>query len=98
MIINPHMNPTEIHSVNPDLVYVQVTEEDIKNGIKSAPSSCPIGLALMRQRSRALVSNVMVVEHNSLAKLPKVAQDFIQRFDRGESVIPINFVLEFKPI
>lgn len=71
---------------------INVTKDDIRNGIPSMTTACPIARAFKRVK----ILNVRV--HNTSYKvkdltyrLPKKAQRFINDFDNGYFVEPFSF-------
>lgn len=86
-------------------VNVEVTQEDIDKGIREDSCECPIARALKRFGYRSVdveddcagfyVKNAdksgMCTSY--LFYLPKKAIKFVSKFDNGEQVAPINFVL-----
>ena len=75
---------------------IQVTEEDIKNGVRHFCSSCPVALAIKKlypAETWVSVSARRVVIEETSYDLPEVAITFIQMFDKGQKVEPITFDL-----
>jgi hypothetical protein len=78
---------------------VHVTPTDIKNGDRSKPCSCPIALALKRQKcTHVKVYDTYTVfrdNHNLVGfyTLPLKAQGFVRAFDEGSTVEPIIFTI-----
>lgn len=76
------------------LIYVEVTDDDIKAGQPYVPSLCPVARAV----SRSLHASIMVGTHSihdgrrTVGWLPGVAEDFIRRFDNGDRVEPFEFI------
>lgn len=113
MIINPHMGLHIIHTspvnLDPLILYVQVTQEDIDHGCKGNSGNCPIARAIRRETLSILpryiirVCSSEILLHSELSfylsgirSTPEVVATFIRRFDNGESVIPFNFILTLK--
>lgn len=87
------------------MITVNVTEEDIKEGIKEDCWRCPIARAINRalpdgwvcdvsNYKVTLIKNLCPVE---VHPLPWVARGFISMFDSGNVVEPITFELPFTP-
>ena len=83
-------------------VTIEVTDDDIFDGIKSSCHSCPIALAATRINVARIISvnsSTMVVR-NSYARnsdyilLPIEAIDFIEAFDADQKVEPFSFEIE----
>jgi hypothetical protein len=86
---------------------IKVTTKNIKLGIKTEPSKCPIANSLKDKFkhlshvrvlpdivSITILRNKKPVYYN--AKTPEHARTFIKRFDDGSFVKPINVSLNFK--
>ena len=80
---------------------VRVTQEDIDLGIRSNPCYCPIARALVRKLSGKMV----MVNHKAVTigdihggfvgrRLPRVARQFIHKFDTNNEVSPFEFELD----
>ncbi len=77
------------------MLTIEVTADDIANGIKSSCTGCPIALAT----KRAIIDpfQYVAVEDNCMSvgrtdyRLPKVAADFVADFDADQSVKPFVF-------
>ena len=84
-------------------VVIDVTEEDIKEGLPRSRGFCPIALATMRAFSdadKALINpdSFEVIKGRRViasADLPDEAVDFIDAFDGNVPVKPIRFTLKF---
>lgn len=83
---------------------IEVTEDDIVNGDPHDPCSCPIARAISRatgknwyqvdvRGSGLKLSNREGKMQRVTGPLPRIARDFIERFDRGSDVQPITFTL-----
>ncbi len=76
---------------------IDVTAEDIKQGVKGSAMSCPIALAVQRKRgyhgATVGYSTCGAVGRGNWV-LPKVARDFIAGFDNGREVAPFSFNLK----
>lgn len=79
------------------LLHVTVTHEDIKKGKKNEPEHCPIARALDRLYPGNDVSvNEDTVEIDDLTfTLPERAETFVSKFDAGEKVKPLKFVIDY---
>jgi hypothetical protein len=76
---------------------INVTSEDIKNGIRWSPSSCALTLAIGRARGESVsvgITCVMIGEE--FFSLPQIARDFRRKFDDGKTVEPFEFELDSK--
>lgn len=83
---------------------IEVTEEDIKNGIKCNPCRCPIALAVIRaldvpvcdveveNNIYLIYPNRQFVYRDSTGKI----QYFISAYDHDRMVIPFEFEAEFE--
>ncbi len=85
-------------------LHIQVTEDDIKQGIKGKCDGCPIVLAINRQ----LMDNCFAYVNGSIGKIyvkspfhqlcvfsiPIVAYQFIAAFDSDRNVGPFSFDIE----
>lgn len=85
------------------MIKIEVTEEDIKDGVRENVKQCPVARAVLRQLDFAEVVEVSMggIDINFDVpgrkfiryKIPKKVMRFIQRFDEGKSVKPFSFVL-----
>lgn len=80
---------------------VEVTQEDIRTGIRCKIEECPIALAVRRLGYNAQVgrTHCFLVENGRdkyVARLPDEAFSFRSEFDRGVLVDPLIFELEFE--
>lgn len=74
---------------------IQVTQQDIDNGLPKDSRACALALALKRHDPRfisCLMFNACTVR--GIIKLPEKASNFVSRFDCGLSVQPFEFELE----
>lgn len=90
-------------------INVNVTQEDIDNGVAQCESGCPIALSLKRFLTKLIDIRVglnyleleLKTDENIFkkyhAKLPISTFDFILNFDRGEKVAPISFEITLIP-
>ncbi len=60
---------------------IKVTQDDIDNGLRYLPNSCPIG------------AMYFVTSKFERLPLPPVAKEFIKRFDNRGTVKPFEFEL-----
>ena len=80
-----------------DRVKVDVTREDIENGERRSPSSCPISLAIGRRRNVDHVKtewdgmSVTRGKRQTWYRVPRKARSFIEDFDDGKTVDPARF-------
>lgn len=85
---------------NPTEIEVEVTQDDIENGVARDCNRCPIALALRRQFPHCLnvVDNetvsILFPYEELIYQLPNEAQVFIERFDY--SLDPIIQPIKFK--
>jgi len=73
---------------------IEVTAEDIANGIPMEPCKCPISLAATRSIGYPCAVAVDYIRKrygDDHAALPKEAADFVLRFDSGRPVAPFQF-------
>jgi hypothetical protein len=80
---------------------VEVTQEDINQGTKGNPDSCPIVLAVKRLMAKyvhiQVYSKELVLstkDYESIHKLPAEARRFIELLDGEMEVTPITFEVE----
>lgn len=64
---------------------IEVTCDDIENGVPCVPDRCVLSLAIARH-----VAKRWVVQHN---EIPSIAQRFKTDFDAGRPVKPFSFLL-----
>lgn len=89
------------------ILEIEVTQEDILNGTKSSPTTCPIALAIKRQIKNVVYVSVGGTTVNLVTKkmlflkskkdyhLDRTAQDFIFSFDQDFiPVHPFTFLME----
>ena len=84
------------------LTKFEVTETDIKTGIKNNCDYCPIANSIKGTIPaidvRVTASDVIIFQYNRKAnetiKLPQNAIDFIKSFNKGEPVKPFTFELD----
>lgn len=75
---------------------IQVTQKHIQEGKRKSISSCPIALALKRERFEDVMVETTYCSFwiGNLSYgyfFPKSAQTFIEKFDAGKKVRPFNF-------
>ena len=90
-----------------NIVVIEVTEEDIKKGVRADCGKCPIALAIGRHLPEDICVDVKYTyahfyrQHNTLElrdflyryKMPTEAGEFINQFDAGIKVRPIKFTI-----
>lgn len=83
-------------------VLIRVTQEDIDDGEPYVPSRCPVALAWVREygghasiRGHHGRFTDKTNWHTGLIRLPAQAVEFIQTFDVGKEVGPIEFHIEY---
>jgi hypothetical protein len=71
---------------------IEVTQEDIDNGIQMNCYYCPIARSIQRQTDLyvAVRANYAVIG-DDIAYFPREAEQFIADFDAGEPVHPFSF-------
>jgi hypothetical protein len=79
---------------------IEVTAEDIKNGIRTLKCDCPVALALKRAGLREPIVNCDKVfffpklhSPQDIRPLPKKVTAFIRKFDDNRPVQPFSFCL-----
>lgn len=81
---------------------IEVTQEDIKNGIRESANTCPIALAVTRAYGgRVLVNSGVIIWDNGTGRpqifsFPENVRQFIINFDKGLQVKPFEFEIEFQ--
>ena len=75
---------------------IQVTKEDIKNGIRNDTCSCPIALACKKalKTNEIDVGETKLYVQNCRYNIPKKVQNFISCFDTGKKVKPFSFYVK----
>ncbi len=77
------------------VLHVCVSAEDIANGVKGDATNCAIALALKKISDEDVEVEVPGVLLGSIRyTLPKEAEEFVDRFDNGMGVEPIEFDME----
>ena len=86
---------------------IDVTQQDIDQGVRCEYRNCPIALALMRELGRyvSVVSDQWYDDgpleqpfenySNHGLPLPEAAQQFVKAFDHSEAVEPFSFEIEY---
>jgi hypothetical protein len=79
---------------------IQVTQDDIDLGVQDSDANCPVANAILRQLGADMVSvgaNDIVVYHKGdtayLYDLPLEIAEWLDDFDDGEDVLPVEFEL-----
>jgi hypothetical protein len=82
---------------------INITNRNIREGEKANPQNCAIARAIKSQLKKikdvsVLGANVSMQVDNKIfvAKMPKVGENFIKRFDRGIAVNPFKLKLKFR--
>ena len=75
---------------------VQVTMNDIKNGLRGNNTYCPIARAIRRvaNKRRVVLGCKLAIVGNKSYILPHAARIFIELFDFGHNVSPFRFTLK----
>lgn len=84
-------------------IEVEVTDDDIRDGVKDMCRYCPIALAIRRKHFDARVEVYPSTARfwpsgnrsgdSMFGDLPDEAMSFIEQFDKGKSVSPFTFKL-----
>lgn len=78
---------------------ITVTKKDIEKGMKDEMDRCPVAFAIKRRlkkRTGIDVGTRFVYYSAKKTQLPKVARNFIFKFDHNEEVKPFSFNLKLK--
>lgn len=79
-------------------VQVEVTQEDIVNGQRRVPTSCPVALACRRELGNVRISvTAYYIRVNTgfpVLEIPETVKAFVRDFDGFRPVEPIKFTLE----
>ena len=88
-------------------LHVKVEDYHIKTGTPRVNCACPISLAvtpLLPAGSKAIIGDDWWAIETGFSRkdgpfmlLPKVAVEFVEKFDKGKKVEPFEFDLEFVP-
>jgi hypothetical protein len=90
-------------------IRVKLTQEDIDDGIPTDAEACPIATFILRHLCQQTIAPTVRVRYRTAtivyrsgmmmeAELPRKATRFIDRFDDGDPVDPINFNLDFTAV
>jgi hypothetical protein len=74
---------------------VEVTDEDIVNGIQSDPCHCPIARAIQRTTGLSAYVEDVVWVNGQMAKCPDIVLVWVHCFDSGELMKPFSFNLMY---
>ena len=80
-------------------IKIDVTEADIKNGIRFLSKKCPVALAVKRILKKPVqvwgdTYNLVIQKgKENEIRLPGKVDTFVERFDKGEKVKPFSFFL-----
>lgn len=78
-------------------IKIDVTAEDIVNGVRGVAFACPIARAVKRMGSSQVYVAYGCLEcDEGEGFLPKSASDFVDRFDEGLPVSPFSFEVEIE--
>jgi len=85
------------------LITLEVTQEDIAAGVKQNCYECPISKALTRMGySNVLTSTLGILgtinDIRYRCRIPPEALVFIGDFDKGKTVSPFTFNIDFAPV
>ena len=84
------------------MIIINVTADDIVNGIRGKCVSCPVALAISKVFPKyfVVVRNTEVhLNHSALVQtiqLPNSAVNFIDDFDNNKPVEPFSFELDYE--
>ncbi len=74
---------------------IEVTDDDITNGLKGCNNCCPLAIAVGRLIGGGVrVSNKRIMIDSKILDLPVDAQIFIRSFDSGLPVKPQTFTIQ----
>lgn len=76
------------------IMVINVTAEDISNGIPGSACYCPIALAIKRIKPsyyNATVGEMTILAGSNFFFMPSDAMNFIKRFDSALKVEPFSF-------
>ena len=80
-------------------IKVEVTQEDINNGVRQDGDNCPIACALKRLVKSPEVEDDIEFDLDGIryvARIPDKASEFISKFDNAVNVLPFSFEIEAK--
>lgn len=73
---------------------INVTKEDIREGIPCNSRACPVGRAIFNKVKKAInVGTTFIVIGGSIYQMPRKVRYFIKRFDYNKNVTPFSFTL-----
>ena len=77
-------------------IKVSVTQQDIDNGRRQDPFSCPIALSLRRAfgAEQIRIESHRIIIGNQEYRPSKRMKTFIHKFDSGKSVEPQTFIVK----
>lgn len=82
------------------MIRIEVTAEDIEQGVRNDCSFCPVARAIYRALNNpdcvVFVTSRCVTGNNGFAELPDSAQSAIESFDRFGCMEPFDFELELE--
>lgn len=73
---------------------IDVTDEDIAQGVRRSALRCPVQRAAVRtlQRQVSVHKGIIIIEPEGFwFRLPKQAQEAIAAYDQGELMVPFSF-------
>lgn len=74
---------------------IYVTEEDIKNGVKTDPNRCPVARAIHRATGEDWkVMPYSIEKSDQYVPAPMCVSNFVYAFDRGYSLLTKPFCFE----
>lgn len=73
---------------------IDVTQDDIDNGVAFDAMQCPVAKAMQRHWPYAAVDGKCCWPTHDRKPLPKKALRFVDRFDAGKAVKPFKFKLK----
>lgn len=83
-------------------ISVNVTQEDIDNGVRGDACNCPVALAIGRATEHKYVvmawrEILLTIKCNIVYRIdtPRYVSNFIESFDAKRNVCPFSFNLEF---
>jgi len=78
---------------------IRVTKKNIEEGMLADIQTCPIALACNAKKRGWKIRDIFITKFEffgkNVATLPKKAQEFISRFDRGLEVKPFSFKIKY---
>lgn len=76
--------------------FIQVTQEDIDEGVAEQCLSCPVARAIKRALGYPVGVSSVIFEPSTdrkICELPEGVVRWIMRFDEGRAVNPLNFYI-----